>query len=132
MNEDKIMDHWQSPVGKGLGRFAPTHSGFAENPGCGDTIRIDIRMVDGKMECVAFDGKGCVLSQAGGSMLAEWLAYNPQCIDLVLGMDKIFVQESRMKFVEALYGGRPIPVRWGCCLLPLKALLNAEPVAVVE
>lgn len=42
------------------------------NPGCGDLITMYLRVGDGeRIEAVSFEGAGCTISQAGGSMMAE-------------------------------------------------------------
>lgn len=42
------------------------------NPGCGDLITIYLRINDDdRIEEVSFEGDGCTISQAGGSMISE-------------------------------------------------------------
>jgi nitrogen fixation NifU-like protein len=42
------------------------------NPGCGDLITVYLRISDDdRIEEVSFEGDGCTISQAGGSMIAE-------------------------------------------------------------
>jgi len=131
MDQDKVMDHWSNPVNKGPLAGA-THAGFAVNPGCGDTLRIDFRLVTGIMEAVGFDGKGCVMSLAGGSMLVEWLQEQKVREDWLLTMPKLLTPDEEQSIVKTIYGGLPIPVRWGCAFLPLRALQNVKPLTMVE
>lgn len=124
MNEELVIDHWQNPVGKGPLPGA-THSGFAINPGCGDTLRLDFRLVDGIMEGAGFDGKGCVMSLAGGSLLVEWLREQRPTAEWLVSR-KLLTPDEMREVVRTLYGGLPIPVRMGCVMLPLLALQNAH------
>lgn len=42
------------------------------NPGCGDLITLYLKISDdGRIEEVSFEGAGCTISQAGGSIIAE-------------------------------------------------------------
>ena len=42
------------------------------NPGCGDLITIYLKVGDDdRVEAVSFEGEGCTISQAGGSIIAE-------------------------------------------------------------
>jgi NifU-like protein involved in Fe-S cluster formation len=126
MDEDRIMDHWSNPINKGL-TFMPTHSGAALNPGCGDTLRLDFRAVSGIMEGIGFDGKGCVMSMAGGSLLVEWLLKTEQrSEEWILDAPKAWTPEEMRTLVKTLYGGLPIPVRIGCVMLPILALRNVQ------
>ena len=43
------------------------------NPGCGDLITMYLKIEDGKIEDVSFEGTGCTISQAGGSIIAEMI-----------------------------------------------------------
>ena len=65
-----ILDHYQTP--RNLGTLEhPDISAEDANPLCGDQIRIDLRVKDGKIGDVRFTGKGCSISQAAASMLSE-------------------------------------------------------------
>ena len=68
--KDYILDHYRNP--RNFGHLdAP--DAFAEdlNPLCGDQIRVELKLQDGKVEDVRFSGKGCAISQAATSMLLE-------------------------------------------------------------
>jgi nitrogen fixation protein NifU and related proteins len=43
------------------------------NPGCGDLITMYLKIHDDKIEEVSFEGEGCTISQAGGSIIAEMI-----------------------------------------------------------
>jgi nitrogen fixation NifU-like protein len=42
------------------------------NPGCGDLITVYLKINDeGRIEDASFEGEGCTISQAGGSIITE-------------------------------------------------------------
>jgi nitrogen fixation NifU-like protein len=74
MYRQQIMDHYKNP--RNYGRLEdPTFTHEGENPSCGDTIRVDVRLADDgeTIERAAFSGDGCAISQAAASMLTQRL-----------------------------------------------------------
>ena len=68
--KEVILDHYRSPRNKG--RLDP-HDVMLErnNPLCGDEIELFLRFDGDTVEGVAFEGKGCSISQASTSMMTE-------------------------------------------------------------
>lgn len=113
MYRDLILEHHRYP--HNFGTLEPHDVSQEEhNPLCGDRIRLDLRIVDGKISEVAFSGKGCAVSQAAASMLTDEL----------IGMDLDQVRQyGKGELLELI--GLPLdknPVRLKCALLSLKAL----------
>ncbi|EJN59827.1 nitrogen fixation protein NifU [Halogranum rubrum] len=74
MYRQQILDHYKNP--RNYGEMEdPTFSHVGENPSCGDTIKMDVRLEDDgdTIEYVAFSGDGCAISQASASMLSQQL-----------------------------------------------------------
>jgi nitrogen fixation NifU-like protein len=74
MYRQQILDHYKNPRNYGeLDDADFSHAG--ENPSCGDTIRMDVRLEDDgdTIDYVAFSGDGCAISQASASLLTEQL-----------------------------------------------------------
>lgn len=70
---DVILEHFQSPVNKGRMEDATVQLGGG-NPGCGDLITIYLKIgEDGRIRKASFEGEGCTISQAGGSMITEMI-----------------------------------------------------------
>ena len=68
---DHILDHYQHPRHKGRLEGADVQLGGG-NPGCGDLITVYLKVGEGdRVEVVSFDGEGCTISQAGGSIVTE-------------------------------------------------------------
>lgn len=73
MYRQQILDHYKNPRNHGE-LEDPTYTHVGENPTCGDTIRMDVRLEDDEtIEYVAFSGDGCAISQASASLLTEKL-----------------------------------------------------------
>ncbi|MCO6452423.1 MAG: SUF system NifU family Fe-S cluster assembly protein [Caldilineales bacterium] len=108
---ENIIDHFRHPRNKGH-LDAPDRTYHDVNPFCGDEITIELKVEDGRIVDVAFDGKGCAISQASASMLTEEI--RGKTLDEVRALDKDFITDML---------GIPIgPVRMKCALLSLKVL----------
>ncbi len=66
-----ILDHFENPRHRHRMDGADVQLGGG-NPGCGDLITMYLKIGDGdQVEAVSFEGEGCTISQAGGSIIAE-------------------------------------------------------------
>jgi nitrogen fixation NifU-like protein len=66
-----ILDHYENPRHKHRMEGASIQLGGG-NPGCGDLITMYLKINDeGRIEDASFEGEGCTISQAGGSIIAE-------------------------------------------------------------
>jgi nitrogen fixation protein NifU and related proteins len=113
--EDHVLDHYEDPYHRGsLGH--PTHSDQGDNPLCGDTVQLDLRInADGKIIEAAFEGDGCVISQASASMLVEEI--EGKTIEEL----NQFTANDMLK----LFGAKLTPNRQKCCLLSWRVLQSA-------
>ena len=126
-----IRDHFLHPRNRGaLDGSAAT--GHAHNAHCGDTVRISVRVEDGVVAEVAFDGRGCTISQAAASMLTNATA--GQRVESVPGLRSAFAEGLASQNAElpealgdlrALVGVRRFPSRVRCAVLPFEALAAA-------
>ncbi len=68
---DHILDHFQDPRNKRRMEDADIQLGGG-NPGCGDLITVYLKVGEGdRVEAISYEGEGCTISQAGGSILTE-------------------------------------------------------------
>ena len=68
---EHILDHFQHPRHKHRMEDADVQLGGG-NPGCGDLITVYLKVgPDERVQEMSFEGEGCTISQAGGSILAE-------------------------------------------------------------
>ncbi|WP_172152976.1 MULTISPECIES: Fe-S cluster assembly sulfur transfer protein SufU [Pseudomonas] len=66
--QEVIVDHGKRP--RNFRRLeAPSRSAEGFNPLCGDQLRLELKLADGVIEDIAFQGQGCAISQASASLL---------------------------------------------------------------
>jgi len=111
MYRQQILDHYKSPRNYG-DLEDPTFSHVGENPMCGDTIQMDVRLGDDDetIERVAFKGDGCAISQASASMLSEEL----------VGMSVDDLREMDRDDITDMLGVDISPMRVKCAVLAEK------------
>ena len=113
---DFILEHYRQPHNKGI--LEPHDLHFADsNPTCGDELSMTIQLDDEKSRIadIAFDGRGCAISQASASILTDEL--RGMTLDEIKGMDPKML-------LDAL--AVPIgPARLKCALLSYKVLQGA-------
>ncbi|MGY4707348.1 Fe-S cluster assembly sulfur transfer protein SufU [Candidatus Bipolaricaulota sp. J31] len=117
--EDLIIDHWRNPRNKGT-LPDPDVDVTEANVPCGDVLRLQLKVRDGVVEDVRFDGRGCAISMASASLLTEMIK------------GKRLEELRRMKEEELLDAlGGVIKPRLKCALLSYrtlqKALASLEP-----
>ena len=108
---EHILDHYKHPRNQGT-LESPDITYEDANPLCGDRLRMDLAIKDGRIDQVRFSGVGCSISQAAASMLCE--AIEGKSLEEVR-------QLSRDDMLEML-GIELGPVRLKCGLLALKTL----------
>ena len=108
---EQILDHSRHP--RNFGQIEDADISFEDtNPLCGDRVRIDLKVEDGRITDVKFSGRGCASSQASVSMLTEMIQGEP--LDTVQEL-------TAHDMLDEL--GVPIsPARVKCALLGLKVL----------
>ena len=65
-----ILDHYRNPRRSGRLANPDTHAD-GNNPLCGDELSLDLSISDGKVIDAAVTGRGCSISQASASMMAD-------------------------------------------------------------
>lgn len=108
MYRQQILDHYKSP--RNYGELEdPDFSHTGENPSCGDTIQMDVRLDDNEeeIEYVSFTGDGCAISQASASMLSERL----------VGMTLAELEALETDDITEMLGVTISPMRIPCAVL---------------
>lgn len=107
-----IIEHYKNPGYRGS--LDPSDISFEdENPLCGDSLKIDLRLDEDKnVKEAAFSGHGCAISQASADLL----------IESIIGKNLEDVKKLTKQDVLDLLGIELGPVRLKCALLPLKVI----------
>lgn len=113
---EQILDLARNPVNQGT--LDPHDASYEDtNPLCGDRVRIDLRISDGLVSDIAFNGRGCAISQAATSMLTEMV--KGKSLDEVQAvsnddmLDEIGVEISPARIKCALLGLHVLRVALG-------------------
>lgn len=68
--QDVIMEHYKRPHNRGA-PDDPSHVREGVNPSCGDELTLYLRVEDGVIRAVGFEGEGCAISQASASLMTD-------------------------------------------------------------
>ncbi|HVF53334.1 MAG TPA: SUF system NifU family Fe-S cluster assembly protein [Actinomycetota bacterium] len=129
--KEVILDHYRAPRNKG--RLDPHDVALERNnPLCGDEIELFLKFDGDSLTGVAFEGKGCSISQASASMMTEKV----QGLDiedagaLADAIKKMMAGEEAgdddaLGDLVALKGVVKYPVRIKCALLGWNTLVEA-------
>jgi nitrogen fixation NifU-like protein len=126
-----ILDHFKCPRGK-KAIDCPDIAYEGYNPVCGDEVQISIKVQDGQVADVAVNSRGCAISVAAGSMLAELLP--GKSLAEVEEVGRMFerllkgetpLASEELGDLESLEGVSRFPVRIKCALLAWKTIEQA-------
>lgn len=130
MYREIILDHYRAPRGKKPVEKTDIASD-GHNPSCGDDIVLRVEIDKDKVKDVHVDCKGCAISVASGSMLAEYIKGKPlseakkiaeQVRKMLKGEDPKFTQD--VGDIDSLKGVKNFPVRIKCALLAWMTLIE--------
>lgn len=129
--KEVILDHYRSPRNKG--RLDPHDVSLERNnPLCGDEIEVFLRFNGDSVAAVAFEGKGCSISQASASMMTEKVKglTVKDATALAESIKRMMAGEEEgdpkaLGDLVSLKGVVKYPVRIKCALLPWNTLLEA-------
>lgn len=112
MYRELILDHARSGRNWGLVEN-PDFEHEEHNPLCGDRLHLTLKVEDGTISAVGWDGDGCAISQASASMFGEQLV--GMSLDEAMKLDKQVVLDNI---------GLELTInRVKCATLPLKTLV---------
>src|SRR5574341_1160998 len=121
-----ILDHYAHP--RNRGRLEPSDITVeGANPLCGDELALFVRLKDGRVDDVRFEGHGCSISQAASSMMTEAIKGKTIAeVRTLLQQFKAMMHGEEpspdMGDMIALQGVRKFPVRIKCATLSWVAL----------
>jgi len=101
------------------------------NLSCGDEIKLYVKVRDGKIESLSFEGKGCIVSQASTNLMIERVLGEPlENIHEILENVKRMVKgeeydKNLLKNVSIMENIRSYPNRVKCFMLAWRTLEDA-------
>jgi nitrogen fixation NifU-like protein len=136
MYQQIILDHYKNPQHHGLPDVfdAEVHH---VNPTCGDEVTLRVRLADGTVADLGWDGEGCSISQASTSVMSELVVGKP--VDEALALQRKFLElmqsrgnaelsdadEDALDDAVAFEGVSKYPARVKCALLGWMAMTSA-------
>ena len=138
MYQEIILDHYRNPHHKGL-RDEFDVEVHNVNPTCGDQVTLRVKVADGTVEDVSYDGEGCSISQASTSVMTdlvigkpvdEALATSDVFLELMQSRGKIEPDEDVLEDGIAFAGVSRYPARVKCARLGWMAWKDATAQAV--
>jgi nitrogen fixation NifU-like protein len=133
-----ILDHYRNP--RRAGKLAdPDAHADGTNPLCGDEVSVDLAVRDGRVVDAAVTGRGCSISQASASMMADRIVGKTlaevdelshrvkRLLDIEEGDAGLDPDRpgAALGDLESLAGVRRFPVRVKCADLPWATLEQA-------
>ena len=111
---ENILDHFKHPRNSGeLPDATVDHEEF--NHECGDSLHLWIKLENGKVMKVGWEGTGCAISQASMSILSEELE----------GKSEEDIQKLSKEDIYEMLGVPIGPRRFKCALMSLHTVKNA-------
>ena len=136
MYREIILDHYKNPQHRGLPEpfDAEVHH---VNPTCGDEVTLRVRVADGRIADLGWEGEGCSISQASTSVMSGLVAGRP--VDEALRLQQKFLElmqsrgeaelsdadEETLEDAVAFEGVSKYPARVKCALLGWMAMKSA-------
>ena len=124
---ENILDHYRNPRNAGHIEH-PSATAEGVNPLCGDELSIELKVEDGVVTDVRYNGRGCAISQAAASMLSDQIKGRPVGELTGVGKDDVLdelgipLTPIRLKCVMLSVGelkvalngltGEPLPEEW--------------------
>ena len=136
MYREIILDHYKHPQHRGLPADfdAEVHH---VNPTCGDEVTLRVRVADGAIADLGWEGEGCSISQASTSVMSDLVVGKP--IDEAMALQQKFLElmqsrgnaeltetdEEELDDAVAFEGVSKYPARVKCALLGWMAMKSA-------
>jgi len=117
MYSELLLEHFKNPQNVG-DLEGPAIRVQAENPICGDILKLAVRWQDGRIAEARYKVRGCTASIAAGSALTQWLH----------GRDQAQLKALNAAAMEELVGGLSNESKHVAILMVdgVKALLKAS------
>jgi nitrogen fixation NifU-like protein len=130
--QETILDHGRRPRNFGAMDDA-THQADGYNPLCGDKVHLYLKVNDGVVEELKFEGQGCAISTSSASLMTEALKGRSvqEARDLfarvhaMLTGKQIDGEAAKLGKLAVFEGVKKYPLRVKCATLAWHTLENA-------
>ncbi len=128
--KEVVLEHFRHPRNRSP-LDAPDGSSLVVNPVCGDQVRVEVKLSDGRVSSASARTRGCSIAVAAGSVMTE----------IVAGMDRAAITALATEVERVVRGDdtgdelderlrafhrvAQLPSRQRCALLPWEALEEA-------
>ena len=120
-----ILDHNKRPRNYHAMEGATNHAD-GHNPLCGDEIEVFVKIKNGVIEDISFQGEGCAISKSSASLMTSVMKGKSveeakrQCgivVDMLTGKESNSSKIEALGDIAALQGVRQFPARIKCATL---------------
>lgn len=131
--QDLILDHHKRP--RNRHKMAhPTNTAEGYNPLCGDRVTVYVKVDQGKVADISFEGSGCAISTAAASLMTQYL--KGKSVEeaektfedfhrMITSSDEDAEAVERLGKLAVLQGVREFPTRVKCATLAWHTLHSA-------
>ncbi len=134
--EEVILDHNRNPRNYPKIPDGSNCSAHGHNPLCGDEVQVHLRVEDGVIRDIGFEGQGCAISTASASLMTEALKGKSEADAAALfeafhklltgqGSDESDENADRLGKLTVLGGVKEYPMRVKCATLAWHTLQAA-------
>ena len=128
--EEVILEHNRHPRHYPENPPGCNHHAHGFNPLCSDEIDLHLKVVDGVIQDVGFEGAGCAVAMASASMLTEAVLGKPvaEARALFARVHAMLAEDGTPQGVgklQVLAGVKEFPMRVKCASLPWHTLIAA-------
>jgi nitrogen fixation protein NifU and related proteins len=130
--QEVVLDHGKRPRNYRRVEHA-THTAEGTNPLCGDQLSLSLRLADGVIADIGFQGSGCAISRASASLMTAALKGKrpAEALALLDAVHGLFtdgtraVDEAQVGKLAVLAGVSEFPMRVKCATLAWHTLRSA-------
>ena len=127
-----MSDHYKNPRNKGLLNIGLVS--HKRNPSCGDDIKVEVCLEDGKIKHIHHDGQGCLICCSSASVMSEVLKgttvdeackLSQEFFNMLMGQEVKEEIEEELEEASVYQGVSKYPARIKCAALPWHAFVGA-------